>query len=375
MSFAFLHTADWQIGKPFGTVPGDAGAELRAQRFGTVSTIAALAQARGVDAVLVAGDVFDRNEVDDRTINRLLQALRGFDGDWVFLPGNHDAALPHSVWTRLRQMQPGANVVVADTPQPIDRWGGRAVVLPAPLRRRREGEDQTVWFDGAETPPGAIRVGLAHGSVPTRLPGTAEAANPIPETRVQTARLDYLALGDWHGLFEVSPRAFYSGTPETDRHRANSSGQVLAVEIAGPGAMPRVEPIRVGRYGWRQMAVELLDGTAEALLAALAELEHEPGQAVVSLTIAGSISLAERHRLAQALEGWRARLHHLDVDDGGLLEDPTPDDLDALDSAGFVRQALDALKAKAADPADPEAAAARVALRMAYLDHMRSVAS
>ena len=47
MGFRFIHTADWQIGKPFGNIPGDAGAELRAQRIRTVAKIAELARDRG----------------------------------------------------------------------------------------------------------------------------------------------------------------------------------------------------------------------------------------------------------------------------------------------------------------------------------------
>src|SRR5690242_14669687 len=99
MPFKFIHTADWQIGKPFGNIQGDAGVELRLQRIKTVRAIAELANQNVVDAVLVAGDAFDGNEVSDRTIRLTMDALAHFAGPWVFLPGNHDPALAHSVWT------------------------------------------------------------------------------------------------------------------------------------------------------------------------------------------------------------------------------------------------------------------------------------
>ncbi|MEX2480464.1 MAG: DNA repair exonuclease [Gammaproteobacteria bacterium] len=372
MGFRFIHTADWQIGKPFGNVPGDAGSELRAQRLRTVERIANLARERRVDAVLIAGDAFDSNEVEDRTISRTLDALRSFEGPWIFLPGNHDAALVHSVWTRLRLLRPGENVIIADRPEPVPVWGGRAVILPAPLRRRREADDQTVWFDAAPSAEGTIRIGLAHGSVAGRLPGAADSANSIPETRADSARLDYLALGDWHGALQIAPRTWYSGTPETDRHRDNRSGFIHLVEIDGPGQPARVETISTGAYGWHQLEVEVLDGTGDPAIMALESLSTEPRRSVVSLRLRGAISLAERHNLTEALADWRNRLHHLEVDDFELFEDPTADDLDALDTGGFVRLAVDRLKAKAADAADPQAAAARVALRMMYLDHMKA---
>ncbi len=371
MAFKFIHTADWQIGKPFGQVPGDAGAELRLQRIRTVEVIARQAREQAVDAVLVAGDAFDANTVSNRTIEQTMEALRAFPGPWIFLPGNHDAAESHSVWTRLRAMTVPGNVVIADEPAPIDLWNGRAVVLPAPLRRRREVRDLTQWFDTAASPDGALRIGLAHGSLANRLPGSSEASNEIAEDRASRAALHYLALGDWHGsLLEIANRTYYAGTPEPDRHKANAAGHVHLVAIDGGTDPMRVERVAVGRFNWVQLDVELLDGTCGPLVDAVETLTANPRDTVLTLRLTGSISLAERRRLNGLRERWDARFHHLDVDDTRLFDEPTADDLDAIDTAGFVRLAVDRLKAKALDPADPERHAARMALRMVYLDHL-----
>ncbi len=370
MAFQFVHTADWQIGKPFAGVSGDPGAELRTQRLKTVGRIAELARERGVDAVLVAGDAFDSNEVSDRTIHRTIEALKPFGGAWVFLPGNHDAALPHSVWTRMRAMGLPANVVVADSPTPVECWDDRASVLPAPLRRRREALDQTEWFDNAATPDGACRIGLAHGSVAGRLPDKADAANEIPGDRAARAGLCYLALGDWHGALRIAPRTWYAGSPENDRHKPNDAGTVHLVELDGIGAPERIETVLVRHFCWVSLEVELLDGTCDEALRALEALSHEHRCCVVHLKLAGSVGLAERRRLDGALKRWEARLHYLEVDDAGLVDEPTADDLDALGAAGFVRAAVERLRSKSADAADPERTAARMALRMLYLDHL-----
>jgi DNA repair exonuclease SbcCD nuclease subunit len=97
---SFLHTADWQIGRQYGQFDDDDAAVLAEARLETVARLAALARERGVDAVLVAGDVFDTQAVSDRSIRRLFDALAGYAGPWVMIPGNHDAALAESVWTR-----------------------------------------------------------------------------------------------------------------------------------------------------------------------------------------------------------------------------------------------------------------------------------
>ncbi|MEP0508856.1 MAG: DNA repair exonuclease, partial [Aurantimonas coralicida] len=55
----------------------------------------------------------------------------------------------------------------------------------------------------------------------------------------------------------------------------------------------------------------------------------------------------------------------------GLIDEPDAEDLDLIDVGGFVRVAIDRLRERAADPQDPERAAAQLALRMAYVEHRR----
>ena len=230
MGIRFVHTADLQIGKSFGQFPPDIAAVLRTGRLETLKRIAALARDRGVDAVLVAGDCFDDIAVADETLRRFKVALEPFNGTWVLLPGNHDPAIAESPWSRLKRFGLPANVIIGDEPVPI-AIGDRAVVLPAPLRRRRDAADLTDWFDTALTDDHLIRIGLAHGSVREFLPEAIEVANPIALDRAERSRLDYLALGDWHGRLQVSERTWYSGTPEPDRFRENDPGYVLDVTI------------------------------------------------------------------------------------------------------------------------------------------------
>ena len=150
MSIRFLHTADLQLGKPFGQFPPEIAAPLRAAQFDTLKRIALLARDRGVDAVLVAGDCFDNIAVADETLRRFKVALEPFGGMWIVLPGNHDPAIAKSPWTRLRRLPLPRNVIIADEPKPIP-LGDKAVFLPAPLRRRRDAADLTEWFDTVVT--------------------------------------------------------------------------------------------------------------------------------------------------------------------------------------------------------------------------------
>lgn len=93
----FLHTADWQIGRQYRGFAVEDAAALFDARFKAVERLAQLATDEKVDAILVAGDVFDAPNLSDRTIHRTFNALADFAGPWILIPGNHDAALAESI--------------------------------------------------------------------------------------------------------------------------------------------------------------------------------------------------------------------------------------------------------------------------------------
>lgn len=341
MPLRLLHTADWQIGRVFSQFEPDDAAALFEARFASVERIAALANENAVDAVLVAGDVFDAQTVADKTIRRLFQAMQGYAGPWLLLPGNHDAALAESVWTRTQRLGAlPAHVSVCIEPR-VQIINERFALLPAPLRQRHTYDDLTRWFDEAETPAHLPRIGLAHGSVQGVLAEDIDSANPIAADRAAHARLDYLALGDWHGCKQIDARTWYAGTHEPERFKDNDPGHCLLVDIDGPGAAPRVQPLRCGRYRWQTLEAHLQ--VASDLDGAIAPLAQLSAEDVLQLRVAGRCDLAGQRRLQHAIDDARARMRALVAMTQALSLQPTPEDLDALQADGYVGEVLQAL--------------------------------
>jgi len=361
-----LHTADWQIGKLFGQFEPDDAALLAEARFNAVERLAGLATEQRVDLVLAAGDVFDAQGVSDRTIRRLFNALAGFQGPWILLPGNHDAALAESVWTRAARIGaiPG-NVTVCLQPEPVLLESIGAAVLPAPLTQRHTYTDLTEWFAAAETPAGMLRIGLAHGSVQGILPEDIDSPNPIAAGRAEQARLDYLALGDWHGTKQVDARTWYSGTPETDRFKANGSGQALLAELPEPGALPTATPVATGQYRWHSETLALQVPSDVDL--ALQKISAFGPADVVQIGVSGRIDLAGHRRLGQAIEQARGKARSLLADLSELRLDPTPEDIDALKADGYLGEVIAELRASQ-DGSGAEVARDALALLAGILD-------
>lgn len=331
----FLHTADWQIGRQYSNFAPDDAVALAEARITAVERIADLAGEEAVDAVLVAGDVFEAQTVSDRTIRRLFNATAAYTGPWILIPGNHDAALAESVWTRAQRLSAVPdNAYLALTPEVLEFAEAGFAVLPAPLTQRHTQSDLTEWFDQAETADGLARIGLAHGSVQGVLAEAVDSPNPIAADRPATARLDYLALGDWHGTKQINARTWYSGTPEQDRFKGNDPGNVLLVDIPEMGAEPQIEIRPIGQHLWVQMTERL--AVLSDLDQLIAKLEQQPERAVVALRLDGEVSLLAKQQLERALSVAEARFRSLRYDLSGLSLLPTEDDIAALHADGYV---------------------------------------
>ena len=345
---SLLHTADWQIGRVFSQFDEDDAAALFEARFKVVERLAALAAERRADAVLVAGDVFDAQTVADKTIRRLFLAMAGFAGPWLLIPGNHDAALTESVWSRAQRLGVVPDNVICCLDAQPRTVADKFTVLPAPLTQRHTYNDLTEGWARVATDPALPRIGLAHGCVQGVLPEGIDSANPIAQGRAQQAGLDYLALGDWHGSKAIDERTWYAGTPETDRFKANDSGQALWVTLAGPGALPQVEVLRTGAFDWQQVQHTL--AVASDVDELIRQLESLAERDVLELRTAGTCDLGGHRRLTVAVEAARARVRALVWDSSALRLEPTEEDIRALHADGFVGEALHDLRAQQSGP-------------------------
>ncbi len=358
MAFAFIHTADWQIGKPFGRLPAAKAAVLQQARLETVARIGALASERAIRHVLVAGDVFDSELPATSAAQGLVGGVLGAHRNvtWHLIPGDHDPARPGSFWERL-DVPSNVRLHLASTPVEI---APDVVLLPAPLAAKALSADPTRWMDAAVTTPGVVRIGMAHGSV-QGFGSLGEAAIPIDPRRAVSARLDFLALGDWHGTKEIAPRVWYSGTPEPDSFTDNDPGNVLVVTIGSPGDPARVERVPTARFRWLERRVRV------ARLADLAPLERQKehlGAAaithLVDLHIEGSLPVSDSPSLAQWLTKMEEGLFHVRCDRSRLRLVAASGTLDALE-AGALRRIGERL-AERAKGEDEAAAVATLAL-------------
>lgn len=304
MPFRFVHTADLHLDSPLTSLAlrnGELGELVRGATRKALERIVDLAVAEAVDAVLVAGDLYDGAQTSMATALFLAGQMRRLEaaGIRVFLiRGNHDA---QSQITRELTFPP--NVHVFD--------GRGKPVAAGRLENGREVHIHGVSFAQPHAPasllpsfraplPDAVNIGLLHTSL-------AGAVRHDPYAPCSVAELaahgfDYWALGHVHQrrVHAQSPWIVMPGNPQgRDVNEAGPKGVTL-VTVADDGTITCEErPVAVAVF--ERLAVDL-SGIADwhAMLgrveAALAAARPAGAHLVARLSLRGVTPLAWRLR-------------------------------------------------------------------------------
>ncbi len=359
----FIHTSDLHLGKRFGQLPEDLRGRLTEARHQSIVTLAELAHSEGAELILIAGDVFDTGTPAPSVLRQAMQAMAANSNTkWVIIPGNHDSLASDELWKQVAHDRP-ENVLLCLESQPVE-VAPATFVLPAPCLNRNSGRDLTEWMSDAEIAGDAIRIGLAHGAVQSF--GEEDISEIIAPDRARQSGLDYLALGDWHGQVSINERTWYSGTPEPDRFKHSEPGRALFVEIEGPGAMPRVRPLKTGSFNWQKKALHILSG--EDVSRQLNDIFPEISlrrKTLIQIEVEGRLRISDRLLLDKAVERATPDFARFEITSEALATAYEISDLDTIDQAGALRQAAETLMGEAEADPDPHGVSAS-ALSLLY---------
>lgn len=266
-----------------------------------LTRIVDLCLAEGVDALLIAGDLYDGAQTSMKTARFLVQELGRLDavGIRVFLiRGNHDAA---SRITRELILPPGVHVFGARAGTEVIETGARPVAVHGISFRDPHAPESLL---GRFHPPvaGAWNIGLLHSS----LGGAAghDPYAPCAVAELDATGYDYWALGHIHRREVWRGRAtvVMPGMPQgRDIGEAGAKSATLVtlgddgtVTIEErPTATARFDRVAVDLSGlndWREIAARL----ETALRRARRDLPEE--QIVLRLDLQGATPLAPRIR-------------------------------------------------------------------------------
>ncbi|MEU3840246.1 exonuclease SbcCD subunit D [Streptomyces sp. NPDC028635] len=296
-----LHTSDWHLGRAFHRV------NMLDAQAAFVGHLVATVRERGVDAVVVSGDVYDRAvpplaavELFDDALHR----LAGLGVPTVMISGNHDsgrrlgvgAGLIDRAGIHLRTDPAGCAVpvVLRDAFGDVALYGlpylepalvkdefgvekaGHEAVLAAAMDRVRA--------DLAGRAPGTRSVVLAHAFVTGGQASDSERDITVGGVAAVPAAVfdgvDYTALGHLHGCQTITERVRYSGSPLAySFSEADHRKSMWLIDLGEGGALTAE---RIDCPVPRPLA--RLRGTLEELLADPGLERHEEAWVEATLT-------------------------------------------------------------------------------------------
>jgi DNA repair exonuclease SbcCD nuclease subunit len=276
----FLHAADVHLDSPCSSRSETVRHQLRDASRLAFQRLVDLALSERVDAVLIAGDLFDDERLSFQTERFLLEQLHRLDTEEipvVYATGNHD---PGRAGLRSVELPWPGNVTIARDKTPVRiaiEGAGResedrkllGMVTAAGHETATERGDLSTVFP---TPEGRLaEIAVLHTQV-VDSPGSAAHQSYAPSQLdgLRASGHDYWALGHVHkrSVLCEHPGIHYSGNLQGRTHGERGAKGCLLVEVK-PGAPPDVEFKKLAPIQWED--VEIRDPSQATTLDALIE--------------------------------------------------------------------------------------------------------
>lgn len=186
----------------------------------SLEAVVRVAQETEVDLVLIVGDLFEHNRVDDKLVSFTIEQFKKLPMTVAILPGNHDCLIPETVYNRTELWQAADNVRVLNSPH------GESLEFPE-LGLTLWGKSVDSYasgvlpMEGIPSPKdnGQWHIAMAHGYYVDGNTGYLPSLG-ITHEEIAGSGWDYVALGHWpvfRCVCDESVKAYYCDSPSLQR--------------------------------------------------------------------------------------------------------------------------------------------------------------
>ncbi|MBQ7387189.1 MAG: DNA repair exonuclease [Clostridia bacterium] len=301
-----LHTSDIHIDSPLtARLARDKIKERRAELLSNLSRLAAECRRLGAPVMIIAGDLFDSDNVSRRALRTFYDIILEYSEiHFVVLPGNHDSEILSTEGfcdaNNLHVFERGAITTFA--------LGNVTFTGICPTRPG--------MLDELELDENSKNILILHGELRDK---TVDDGESIGMRELVGKNIDYVALGHYHTytVHELDRRttAVYSGTPEG--RGFDECGECGYVVIDTDGEHVSHSFVKFAKRNMRIVPVAL-DGVErpyDIIERTEAALENVPSSDLVRVELCGSYAPGLWKDAGQICERFRDRFYHFEVKD------------------------------------------------------------
>ncbi|MDO4910513.1 MAG: DNA repair exonuclease [Corynebacterium sp.] len=346
----FIHTSDWQMGMSRWFLQSGAAA-FDSDRLDAIRRIYDLARDNNASFIVAAGDIFDANDMDDKTFSFVQQVLTQTPVPIYLLPGNHDYYREGSALDRIAKLNDPKLIVLSDN-KPHEFAPGVEIIGTPYFSRTTDSDIVRETLESLQqTENPGVRILVTHGQFSGNDFGKEGAFDQaFARQCIDDGVVDYIAVGDTHSFKEIDKGIYFSGAPEvTDFHEVATgqgefdSGNAALVTISRSGAEPKftVEKKKVGRWVFDAYRWDL-DGS-DSIESITKQLESytDGSRTVVKYGVSGHQSLEGIRAFENLMTNFRTRFVELTErkSSAGLKLEASEEDLASIDLGGFMNDA------------------------------------
>lgn len=257
-----LHTGDLHLDSPFRGLTPEKARQRREEQRELLQRIRTLAEERQVDAVLIAGDLFDGDSVYYETTRMLVDTFSAMSAKIFIAPGNHDPFSEFSPYASVRWPE-NVHIFRSEYFQRVELPEQNAVLYGSAFISKYRDNSPLDQFK-ADYDDGLARLMLFHGD----LSAPKSRYGAVTEAAITATGMDYVALGHVHRHQGFGRRGnttyAYCGCPEGRGFDETGEKGVILGEIA-PGEV-KLEFVPIGQRRYEEIALDVTGKEPEAVL-------------------------------------------------------------------------------------------------------------
>jgi DNA repair exonuclease SbcCD nuclease subunit len=305
-------------------------------RFETLVRMVGMANHRGCDLFIIAGDLFDHPTLPKKEVLRVAEALKGFEGGCVLiLPGNHDPIQKGEdhLWTRFQGAM-SERTLILENPAPYDLrpFGIDAIIYAGPCTAKHSASNAIGWVRGVRKDPGPIfHIGVAHGSLEGISPDFNRDYYPMSLEDLNHSGLDLWLMGHTHIRYPdrqegTENRIFFPSTPEPDGFDCRHPGYSWLIELREDKSI-YYQSIQTGYFQFLTLEKEVCtEEDVEALKSYFRKLSR--ARHLVKLELKGRVPGQVFNEKSALIQELNKCVLHLEYDVSELLREITAEEID-----------------------------------------------
>lgn len=320
-----LHLSDLHLNTGFGSKKQSVREVLKEALLNAFEGSVAYAITNQLDAVIIAGDLFDNDNINfhmEKRILKNIQLMLDSDIDIIYSTGNHDPMETTAVLKSIKSHQ-RLHVFESDeiTQKLLHSKDGSSYQVIG-CGHRSKGEKRNLIKKYPIKNNGLPWIGIAHASVPSaRSVGEKESYMPTALSDIEILEYDYFALGHIHIRQLLTPKIGYSGNIQglSIKETGKKGGFLIEIDMN----LTKVTPVDFHEIQWEYLELEMTPDITDS----------ESLSNRLSSLITESVSKSDKKFIFRVVLKGRTVLYKALTDPSNIrfLEEDICNDLDLLD--------------------------------------------